>query len=215
MIRACVFDLDGTLLDTVEDICAALARGLAVRGLPARTTEECKRLIGGGIREAVCRAAPGQSPAALDEIFRVYEETYSAHCTDRTVPYPGVGEALSALAENGAALGVLSNKPDADVKTIIARCFPRVPFRFAYGQVPDRPLKPDPAAAAPVLEVLGLPAEEIAYVGDSGTDMTFARAAGMLPVAAPWGYRSEGELIRCGAAFVLREAADLLALAAG
>lgn len=200
MIQAVVFDLDGTLLDTIPDIAGSLNRALAACGLPTHPVRVCERFVGGGIREAVRKAAPENTPAeVLDQVLSAYLADYPNHCTDTTRCYPGVPRLLAGLEEAGMVLGVLSNKTEGPTRKIIETLLPRVPFRCVFGRVDGRPLKPDPAAAAPVLEALALPPSDIAYVGDSGTDMQFARAAGMLAAAAPWGYRSRSELVAMGA----------------
>ncbi len=211
-MKACAFDLDGTLLDTIPDICAAMNGGLAAVGLPTHTPEECKLFVGGGIMEAIRHAAPSAPKETLDRVYGVYKEEYFRHCTDRTSVYPGVGELLRELERRGAALAVFSNKTEATAQKIIAHFFPDVAFRCVLGRVDGRPLKPDPAAAGPLLDALEVPPRDIAYVGDSGTDMDFARGIGMLPVAAPWGYRSREELIAEGAAFLLHTPEELLVL---
>lgn len=211
MIKAVVFDLDGTLLDTIPDITGALNRALASQGLPTHTVEECKTFIGGGIREAVRRAVPAGTPDAVQEkVLAFYKEDYRLRCTEGTDYYPGARELLAGLIAAGLPVGVLSNKTEATAQHIIRTYFPDVDFRFVHGRAEGRPLKPDPGAAAPVLEELGLPPEEIAYVGDSGTDIIFARNTGMLPVGAPWGYRSREELAAEGAALLPEDPAQLL-----
>lgn len=213
MIRGVVFDLDGTLLYTIPDITAALNHALALCGMPTHTEEECMRIVGGGIRQAVNRAVPpGTDGEAIERVLEAYLGYYFDHCTEKTGYYPGVQAMLAGLAERGTALGILSNKSEATVQKITARYFPDVPFCCVLGRVEGRPLKPAPEAAEPVLEAMSFPAAEIAYVGDSGTDMVFARAAGMLPVAAPWGYRAREELVEQGAVLVAKDAEDLMAL---
>lgn len=212
-MKACAFDLDGTLLDTIPDICAAMNEGLAAAGLPTHTREECRLFVGGGILEAIRRAAPDAPEEKLDKVYAVYKDRYYSRCTEETSVYPGVAELLGELDRCGVALAVLSNKTEATARKIIAHYFPDISFRCVLGRVAGRPLKPDPAAAGPLLDALGVPPRDIAYVGDSGTDMEFARAVGMLPVAAPWGYRAREELIAEGAAFLLHTPDELLALA--
>ncbi len=216
MIKAVVFDLDGTLLDTIPDIAGSLNRALASCGLPVHPVRVCESFVGGGIREAVRKAAPEHTPAeVLDRVLAAYLADYPDHCTDTTRCYPGVPQMLAGLEAAGLLLGVLSNKTEGPTRHIIETLLPGVPFRCVFGRVDGRPLKPDPAAAAPVLEALALSPSEIAYAGDSGTDMQFARAAGMLAAAAPWGYRSREELVAMGAELVADSPEGLLALLTG
>ena len=211
MIKAVVFDLDGTLLDTIPDIAAALNRSLAACGLPTHPIERIKTFVGNGIRNAVRRAVPdADDTATVERVLAGYLEDYALRCAENTAYFPGVREMLQGLMEKGLPLGILSNKTERDVLTIVNHYFPEIPFRCVLGQVDDRPLKPDGAAADPVLAAIGVPAGEIAFVGDSGSDMTFAIAAGMVPVAAPWGYRSRENLVESGAALVAEDCADLL-----
>ena len=220
MIKAVVFDLDGTLLDTIPDIAGALNRALASQGLPTHPVRVCESFVGGGIREAVRRAVAAGTPDAVQEdVLACYKDDYRFHCTEQTDYYPGVQEMLRDLSAAGVILGVLSNKTEATAQIIIRHYFPDISFRFVLGRADGRPLKPDPGAAAPVLEMLGLEPQAIAYVGDSGTDISFAKAVGMLPAAAPWGYRTRQELADQGAVLLPENptelAQQLLALARG
>ena len=213
MLKAVVFDLDGTLLDTIPDIAGALNRALEECGLPTHPVRAFEAFVGGGIREAVRKAAPaGSDDALLDRVLAAYHREYVVHCADATDYYPGVRELLSGLGGRGLELGVLSNKTEATAQKMIRAYFPDTPFRCVFGRAEGRPLKPEAGAAVPVLAALGLPPEEIAYVGDSGTDMAFAKAVGMLPVAAPWGYRAREELEREGAALLPENPGQLLEL---
>ena len=213
MLKAVIFDLDGTLLYTIKDITAALNRALAACGLPTHSVEAVKGFVGNGIRDAVRRAVPeGTAEEVQEKVLDLYKEDYREHCAESTVCYPGVRELAAGLDRAGIAQAVLSNKTEATARKVVASFFPDGPFAHVFGRVGDRPLKPDPAAAVPVLEALGCSPSEAAYVGDSGTDMVFARAVGMLPAAAPWGYRSREELAASGAVLMPDGPEDLLKL---
>lgn len=213
MLKAVIFDLDGTLLYTIKDITAALNRALAACGLPTHSVEAVQGFVGNGIRDAVRRAVPeGTAEEVQEKVLDLYKEDYREHCAESTVCYPGVRELAAGLDRAGIAQAVLSNKTEATARKVVASFFPDGPFAHVFGRVGDRPLKPDPAAAVPVLEALGCSPSEAAYVGDSGTDMVFARAVGMLPTAAPWGYRSREELAASGAVLMPDGPEDLLKL---
>lgn len=211
MLKAVVFDLDGTLLNTIPDIAGALNRALESCGFPTHSVETCKAFVGGGIFQAIRQALPaGCGEEDVLRVHRIYGTYYPEHCAEETNYYPGVREMLRLLEERGVQLGVLSNKTESITQKVVDNYFPDVPFRCVFGRVDDRPLKPDAAAGAPVLEALGLQPDEIAYVGDSGSDMVFARNAGMVAVAAPWGYRSREELVASGAQHVPATPMDIL-----
>lgn len=210
MIKAIVFDLDGTLMDTVPDIAAALNRALAACSLPTHDQKTVETFLGGGIRDAVNKATPPNTDeATIERVLDLYRDDYVAHCTEHTRLYDGVREMVNTFAGRGFQMAVLSNKTEATAQKIIAHFFPEVTFTAVFGRVPDRPLKPHRDAAAPVLAALGLSAGEVAYVGDSNTDILFAKAVGMLPVATPWGYRSREELIEAGAELIAETPAQL------
>ncbi|MDE7242537.1 MAG: HAD family hydrolase [Oscillospiraceae bacterium] len=215
MIKAVVFDLDGTLMDTLPDIAASLNRALAACGLPTHSLRTCESFVGGGIREAVRKAAPpGTDEAVINQILDVYLRDYPLHCMDTTRPYDGVPELLHGLSSRGLLLGVLSNKTEAPTQKIIQTLLPDIPFRCVFGRVDTVPLKPDPAAAGRVLEALRVTAAEIVYAGDSGTDVEFAHRAGMLAAATPWGYRSREELAGKSPEFLPAGPAELMKLLA-
>ncbi len=195
MIKAVIFDLDGTLLDTIPDIAASLNRALADCGLPTHSVRAFERFVGGGIRAAIQKAAPaGSTQETLEAVYRLYRGDDRERGGEETASYPGVRDMLVRLDQAGLLLGVLSNKSQDTARRIIAHYFPDVPFCCVFGREDGRPLKPDPGAARPVLETLALRPEEVVYVGDSGTDVQFARACGMTAAAVPWGYRSREEL---------------------
>ncbi len=202
-LRAMVFDLDGTLLNTIPDIAGALNRALRAGGLPERALEEYGRIVGGGIREAIRRAAPvGTDQAVLDAVNTRYQGDYPVNCTVETAYYPGIQTLLRRLHEAGVAMAVITNKTETTSLRIIGHFFNDIPFRFIWGNNGQRPLKPAADAGRLACEALQLPPEAVAYVGDSDVDMLFARAAGFLPVGAAWGYRGAAELLDAGAVWL-------------
>ncbi len=210
-LRALLFDLDGTLLNTLPDIAGALNRSLRAEGLPERALADYGHIVGGGIREAIRRAAPQDTPQQiLEAVHRRYQGDYPFHCTDLTRCYPGIPELLRALAQAGIALGVISNKTETTSQHIAGHFFPDIPFRFVWGNNGQRPLKPAADAGLQACQALGLEAEAVAYVGDSDVDMLFARAAGFWPVGAAWGYRGTQELRQAGAQWLCADAGALL-----
>ncbi len=212
--QAVLFDLDGTLADTIEDLGGAFNTVLASRGYPTFPVDSYKAMVGNGFLALTKRALPPE--AAVDEnlveaINAEAEELYSQHFLDLTQPFPGILELLEALSERKVLLAVLSNKPDRMVKTIVGSLFPSTRFFAADGNKPQMPYKPDPTAALSIVAQTGIPAPQWCFVGDSGVDMKTGRAAGMLPMGAAWGYRSREELMAGGAAALLESPLDLLA----
>lgn len=201
-IRGVLFDLDGTLLDTIDDLAACMNAAVAGAGLPTRPVAEHKLMVGDGVANYVLRAMPEQSRGDAELVGRVresYRRLYSEHWADRTAPYEGIEPMLGRLVERGTALAVLSNKPDGFTRQMVAHFFPAVRFAAVRGAVDGQPLKPDPAAALHIARLAGLPAASFAYLGDTATDMRTARAAGMLAVGALWGFRPRAELEAAGA----------------
>jgi len=212
MKKAVVFDLDGTLADTIEDIAGAVNRMLSRRGHPEHSLEHFKLMVGEGFRNLVTRALPeARRDAAYIESARAEASAdYALRCLERTRPYPGMGELLSTLAARGAKLVVLSNKPDALTKKVIAGLFPLISFALVRGETPEFPRKPDPASALDACGRLGVLPSEVLYLGDSGVDMKTAKAAGFTALGALWGFRSEEELREAGADALLSAPLDLL-----
>lgn len=219
-MKAFMFDLDGTLLDTLADIAAACNCLLAAHGWPQHPVAAYRRMVGNGFATLIRRAVPASVLESLDDhaLERLVGEgrgLYAQHLHDATVPYPGMRDVLAELARRGFALAVLSNKPDDMTQAVIARQFPAIPFARVCGGRAGMPLKPDPAGALAILHEMNVAPEECFYVGDSDVDMRTAGAAGMVPVGVSWGFRGEEEVRAAGAACVLRQAEDALLLADG
>lgn len=212
-MKAAIFDLDGTLVDTIDDIAAAVNGALARRGLPTHDAASYKRMVGNGFRNLVTKALPpalAEDPEAVRSLHEEAAANYEAHCLDLSRPYAGVGGLLAALAAAGVPMAVLSNKPDPLTKKVVAALLPGVPFVLVRGETADFPRKPDPASALDAARRLGAAPSEIAYLGDSDVDMRTARSAGMLALGAAWGFRGAAELRSAGAAEILDEPAAML-----
>lgn len=210
MKHAVIFDLDGTLLNTLGDLRAATNHALEVRGLPPHSMEEIRQFIGNGIRLLICRAMPEGTPeaeidAALDD-FKAY---YAAHIHDRTVPYDGIPQLLTALRKHGIKVAVLSNKIDSASQQLIEYFFPEK-TDVVFGEHVGVPRKPDPTSCRMVMQQLGVQPEQVLYVGDSGTDMQTAKNAGLYAVGVTWGFRSKEVLLKYGADVLVHRPEQIL-----
>jgi phosphoglycolate phosphatase len=211
MPRAALFDLDGTLADTLTDIAGAMNDALAALGLPGHDLDAYRRFVGEGVEQLVRRALPGDRPELQPALSERYLARYADVLLDHSAPYPGVPELLDELGRRGVALAVLSNKPDAATRRMVTALFGPARFAAVTGRRPDVPRKPDPAAALALAARLGVPPGDCAFVGDTAIDMKTAHAAGMLPVGVAWGFRPE-ELVPAGASFVAARPAELLSV---
>ena len=215
-LRAAVFDLDGTLLDTVRDLGTAANVTLAHFGFPQHPLEAYQGFIGNGLLMLYRRAAPAGTDEATVEALRDYgRDYYREHCTGLTRVYAGVPALLRGLAARGIALGMVTNKTEATAKRVMAHYFPDVPFRFIWGNNGIRPLKPVTDAGGLLLQELGLEPGQVAFVGDGDTDMEFASKMGFWALGACWGYRPREVLAEHGADALLKTAAELEALLLG
>jgi phosphoglycolate phosphatase len=212
MIKLAIFDLDGTLADTIDDLGGAVNRALARRGLPVYSSDSYKLMVGNGFRNLVTKALPESSrgDALVDEVRVEAAADYDARCLELTRPYPGILELLGTLSSRGLPLAVLSNKPHAQAVKVVSGLFPRVPFASVRGETPEFPRKPDPASVLDMARRLGVLPDETVYLGDSDVDMKTARAAGMLALGAGWGFRGAAELEEAGAFAVLDAPGDML-----
>ena len=210
--RAVLFDLDGTLLDTLEDLAHAANAALSACGHPTHSVPAYRMLVGAGVRKLFERALPAGkgSPAEIERCAAVFREAYGKGWNVHTRPYGGIREMLEAVAQRSIAMAVLSNKPDDFTQTCVREFFPDVPFALVLGEKPGVPPKPDPTGARQIVAALGIPPEEFLYLGDTAIDMETARVSGMRPVGALWGFRSREELVRAGAEIVIAQPGELL-----
>ncbi|GAB4186009.1 MAG: HAD family hydrolase [Phycisphaeraceae bacterium] len=212
--QAVIFDLDGTLLDTLADLTAAVNHVLQrVRVNPIDTTA-CRRMIGNGARVLIQRALQARQipvePGELDRLLQQFLTYYARHKFDQTRPYEGVPHVLDTLTERGYRLAVLSNKPHPATVEMVNELLDRWHFDPVFGQRADVPLKPDPTAALMICETLILAPHQVAFVGDSGEDMATAKAAGMFAVGVTWGMREESDLRTHGADVIVHHPEQLL-----
>ncbi len=206
--KAVLFDMDGTLLDTLADMAAAVNHILSVHGYPLRTVEEVRAFVGNGARKLMERALPPDVTGdAFEALLEEYRQWYEAHACVRTAPYPGVPAVLAALHRAGVRCAVVSNKPDGATRELAARFFPGLP---AFGQQDGIPAKPAPNMVYHALAELGVEASAAAYVGDSEVDVALARNAKLPLIAVSWGFRGREALEEAGAALVVDDAATLL-----
>ena len=209
MIRAAIFDLDGTLLDTLGDLHAAVNVALAAFGLPPRSLDEVRRVVGNGIRDLMTKSVPeGTAYPHFEECLAAFRAHYSAHSTDLTHPYEGILELLRSLRARGIATAIVSNKFDGAVKALADHYFPDL-IDVAVGEAPDRRKKPAPDTVLAVLDALSVRPEEAVLVGDSDVDILTAKNAGTAGIGVLWGFRDRACLAAAGAVTVAATAREL------
>lgn len=209
MLTAVLFDLDGTLVDSLEDIARALDRAFDDHGLPRPPRSALRGWVGGGARNLVQQAVDAP---LVDGILARFQHHYAAAPAEHTALYPGLAAVLDALVERGVRLAVISNKPHDLTVAIAAQLLARWPFAEIVGHRPGVPLKPDPTAALALAHALDVPPARCALVGDAATDVATARAAGMRAIAVTWGFRPRASLEAAHPDGIADHAAELLAL---
>ena len=198
-IRAVIFDLDGTLLDTLTDLMNAVNHALTVYGFPVRTREEVRTFVGNGLAKLVSRALPnGSSTPLYADVLAETKRHYAEHCRDNTAPYAGIPEMLRELHQKGFLLGVVSNKPDAQVKALCQSDFGDL-ISFAAGASDGVRMKPAPDTLLACMEALHCKPAETVYVGDSDVDIQTAANAGVPCISVLWGFRDRAFLTASGA----------------
>lgn len=209
MIKAVLFDLDGTLTNTLRDIATAMNRALRLHGLAEFEVDDYRYLVGDGAKKLAERAVRDQ-PELAEAVRADYQAYYQNHTLDTTRPYDGILELLRALCEKGLALCVLSNKPHADTCGVVSHFFHDIPFAEVRGQQEGTPVKPDPTGALAIAARLNIRPDECLYLGDTSVDMTCAVRAGMHPIGVLWGFRTAEELRRSGAEYLIQQPLELL-----
>jgi len=214
-IKALIFDLDGTLLNTLEDIANTLNATLAHHHFPTHSLDECRFLVGAGLRELIRKALPSEAAAddnMVDQLLNEFIEMYRTSWNQLTRPYEGIIEMLAAIAERNLPMAILSNKADHFTQQCAEELLPRPLFSVVLGHRDGMAHKPDPAGALFVAAVLGVEPTSVVYVGDSSIDMLTATRAGMYAVGVCWGFRPESELRAHGAQSLIHHPLELVTL---
>ena len=207
--KAVLYDMDGTVLDTLGDLVSAVNYTLEHFGLPLRSVEEIRGFLGNGAKNLITRSAPeGTAPEKIEEMLEFYLPWYNSHCQILTAPYPGIIELMQELRALGVKQAVISNKQDSAVKPLAAHYFPGL-LESALGESETVKKKPNPDAVLAALKELGVDKAEAIYVGDSEVDVQTAINADMDCAAVSYGFRSEEELIASGAKVICHSVAEL------
>lgn len=212
MIKAVIFDLDGTLVDTIEDIAAAVNAAMKKFGFPERGSGEMYLMVGNGMRNLIGKAVPENvtDQAVIDACTAEAAKAYGEKPAVFTRPYPGIDRLLERLREKGIPAAIISNKPHFLTTMVVDALFPGYGFRVVQGEKPGIPRKPDPTAPLSIASALGASPGEVLYIGDSDVDMHTARAAGFRSLGAAWGFRGREELEAAGAQAIAETPADAL-----
>lgn len=205
-----IFDLDGTILNTLEDLADSLNAALEKSGYPRRTVEEVRRFVGNGIRKLIERGVPkGTETESVNRVHRDFTEYYKVHCADKTRPYDGISELLTALKKAGCRTAVVSNKADYGVQELCSRYFQGM-FDMAVGEREGILKKPAPDSVNEVLRRLGVKREKAVYIGDSEVDIMTAVNAGMDSIIVSWGFREEEFLREQGAKIMVSRPEEII-----
>ena len=201
--HAIVFDLDGTLLNTLDNITAAVNHTLTAYGMPTRTHSEVRRFVGNGVASLISRAVPdGTDDDTMARVLADFRVYYADHTLDLTAPYDGILPALERLKTAGIKMAIVSNKPDVSVERLREQFFGDY-IDVAFGDSPDRPKKPAPDSTFDALARLGVSADEAIFVGDGDADVLTAKNAGMPCVGVTWGFRDAVDLRKAGATLLV------------
>ncbi len=208
-----IFDLDGTLLNTISDLGAACNHALLQMGYPGHPISAYNFMVGNGVRKLLERAEPDADADTIDDMLTHFREYYDEHCCDTTTPYPGIPELLQSLVDAGISIGVATNKYQSAAEKIIKHYFPDIPFVAVLGQEEGRPTKPDPSIIFAMLNIHPTPKAEVMMVGDSAVDMETARRACINSVGVTWGFRPVSELRKAYADHIISSPNDIFKLA--
>ena len=210
MKKLVIFDLDGTLLDTITDLGKACNYALEELGFAPHPVQAYAFMVGNGVRSLMEKAHPDADSATIDILLEKFKTYYTEHCCDTTKPYPGIPELLKTLAEKDIAMAVASNKYQEATSKLIAECFPAVQFVAVEGQIEGRQRKPDPSIVFSILGKYPVPKKDVLYVGDSGVDMHTAKRACVESIGVSWGFRPVVELRKAFADHIVTMPSQIL-----
>lgn len=215
MYRLCIFDLDGTLADTLDSLVFSVNETLKEMGLPPISQERCRQFVGNGARVLMEKSlweAGEPAPGRLDDAMQIYGRIFHENCTYHVVPYEGIQELLGEMKQKGMKLAVLSNKPHKQTVRVVENVFGRGMFHRIQGQTDGIPRKPDPGAALKIAEELGVLPQETVYIGDSEVDIATGTNARMTTIGVEWGFRSRAILQKAGAAHIVSVPEEIMKL---
>lgn len=208
--KLAIFDMDGTILNTLEDLADSMNYALVQHDMPQRTIDEVRRFVGNGIRKLVERAVPtGTEAAQVDEVFETFTAYYKEHCAIKTRPYEGIPEVLKQLRDIGVKTAVVSNKADFAVQSLCEDYFPGL-FDFAVGDKEGQRRKPAPDSVNAVLDKFGMDKSQAVYIGDSDVDYETSQNADMDVIMVGWGFRDEEFILSKGAEFVIHKPDEIV-----
>lgn len=211
MIKLAIFDLDGTLVNSIEDLADAANRALAENGYPVHPIENFNHYVGNGTKKLIERALPvGTDMPEQERIHSVFSEYYRGGCLNKTKPYEGIVSTLRELRRQGVICTVASNKPDAFSKSIVSALFDDGDFDLVCGKTDGMKAKPEPDIVFAILEEFGISADQAVMIGDSDVDVITAHNAGIKCIGCEWGFRGHEELERAGAEFIVSEPGQIL-----
>lgn len=212
MKKLVIFDLDGTLLNTIEDLGEATNHALQKMGFPVHPLASYPSMVGNGVMKLLSRAVPAgnATPECLEELRTYFKEYYDSHCIEHSKPYPGIRSLLQELQDNNVKMAVASNKYHSAVRFLINHFFPEINWAAIEGQKEGVPVKPDPSIVFEILNECPTPKSEVLYVGDSGVDIETARRACVDSVGVTWGFRPMSELKAYHAGYVVNNAENIL-----
>lgn len=210
MKKLVIFDLDGTLLNTIYDLGEAVNFALRTMGYAQHPVPAYNYMVGNGVKKLIERAQPDADEATREKLLEHFREYYDTHNTVHTKPYKGIPELLERLRAEGVDVAVASNKYESATKALVAHYFPHIDFCTVQGQIPNRPTKPDPTVIFDILSQHPTPKSQVLYVGDSNVDIETARRACVESIGVAWGFRPTSELIEAHADHIATDPSQIL-----